>query len=146
MRQKIFDDIIKVMKEKDKETLSVLRMVKGAITLEEIDKKRELKDEEVLSVLTKQVKTRKDSIVEFEKANREDLKEKTEAEIMILNRYLPKQLTKEEMIEEVNKAFEKVNPTGKQDMGKIMKELSSLKGRADMAFLNECVKDKLAGI
>ncbi len=146
MRQKIFDDIIKAMKEKDKETLSVLRMVKGAITLEEIDKKRELKDEEVLSVLTKQVKTRKDSIVEFEKANREDLKEKTEAEIMILNRYLPKQLTKEEMIEEVNKAFEKVNPTGKQDMGKIMKELSSLKGRADMAFLNECVKDKLAGI
>lgn len=146
MRQKIFDDIIKAMKEKDKETLSVLRMVKGAITLEEIDKKRELKDEEVLSVLTKQVKTRKDSIVEFEKANREDLKEKTEAEIMILNRYLPKQLTKEEMIEEVNKAFEKVNPTGKQDMGKIMKELSSLKGRVDMAFLNECVKDKLAGI
>ena len=146
MRQKIFDDIIKAMKEKDKETLSVLRMVKGAITLEEIDKKRELKDEEVLSVLTKQVKTRKDSIVEFEKANREDLKEKTEAEIMTLNRYLPKQLTKEEMIEEVNKAFEKVNPTGKQDMGKIMKELSSLKGRADMAFLNECVKDKLAGI
>ena len=146
MLEKFNKDIINAMKAKDQTRLTVLRMVKGAMQLDYINNKKELNDELLIDNISKQIKLRNDSIAEFEKANREDLKEKTEAEIMILNRYLPKQLTKEEMIEEVNKAFEKVNPTGKQDMGKIMKELSSLKGRADMAFLNECVKDKLAGI
>ena len=72
MKDRILKDIVTSMKEKDKERLSVLRMVKGAIQLEEINKKETLKDEDVIGVLAKQIKTRKESIVEFEKGNRQD--------------------------------------------------------------------------
>ena len=85
MREKILNDLVSAMKNKDKETLAVLRMVKGAIQLEEINKKQELNDEDVVAVLSKQIKTRKESIVEFEKAGREDLIAQTKSEIEILS-------------------------------------------------------------
>ena len=84
MKDRILKDIVTSMKEKDKERLSVLRMVKGAIQLEEINKKETLKDEDVIGVLAKQIKTRKESIVEFEKGNRQDLIDQTNREIAIL--------------------------------------------------------------
>jgi len=143
MRQTILDDLVKAMKEKNKELLSVLRMVKGAMMLEEINLKRELKDEEVLSVITKQIKTRRDSIVEFEKANRADLIEQTQKEIDLLEKYLPEQLTEEEIKLEVEKAIQKVNPQDPKDMGKVMKELSSLRGKADMSLVSKLVKEMM---
>ena len=87
MRETILNDLTAAMKNKDKEVLSVVRMVKGAMQLEEINKKRELNDEEVIGIITKQIKTRKESIVEFEKGNRNDLIDKTNSEITILNKY-----------------------------------------------------------
>ena len=91
MRERILKDLVTAMKEKDKEKLAVLRMVKGAMQLEEINKKEELKDDEVIAVLAKQIKTRKESIVEFQKGNRNDLVEQTEKEIEILETYMPEQ-------------------------------------------------------
>ena len=85
MKQNLLNDLVAAMKSQDKETLSVLRMVKGAIQLEEINKKSELSDEDFIGVVSKQIKTRKESITEFEKAGRTDLVEQTKKEIEILN-------------------------------------------------------------
>ena len=79
------------MKSQDKEKLSVIRMVKGAISLEEINKKIELSDDDIIAIIAKQIKTRKESIVDFEKGNRQDLVEQTKREIEILNQYMPQQ-------------------------------------------------------
>lgn len=147
MRNRIINDITQAMKEKDKERLSVLRMVKGAMQLEEINKKKELNDEEVIAVISKQIKTRKESIVEFEKGNRNDLKEKTESEISILEEYMPEQLSEEEVDEIINKAFSDINPTSSSDMGKIMGLITPLlKGKADMSVVSKKVKDKISTI
>ena len=146
MREKILKDIVCAMKEKDKETLSVLRMVKGAMQLEELEKKKELDDTEMTVLLQKQIKTRKDSIIEFEKGSRNDLIESTQKEIDILEKYMPVQLTKEEIEKEVETVFEKVKPESEKDIGKVMKELSFLKGKADMSTVNKIVREKLQNI
>ena len=110
MKQKLLNDLVAAMKSQDKETLSVLRMVKGAIQLEEINKKSELSDEDFIGVVSKQIKTRKESIVEFEKAGRTDLVEQTQKEIEILNKYMPEQLSEEEIIKVIDEAFNTINP------------------------------------
>lgn len=145
MREKILKDIIEAMKNKDKDRLSTLRLLKGAMQLEEINKKRELNDEEVIGLIAKQIKTRKESILEFEKANREDLKEKTEKEIVVLNEYMPEQLSEEEIIKEINIAFDEVKPTSMKDMKSLMAILNpKLKGKADMGFVSKTIKEKLS--
>lgn len=147
MRDRILNDLKEAMKSQNKELLSVIRMVKGAMQLEEINKKRELNDEEIISVIVKQVKTRKESIVEFEKGNRSDLIEKTNEEISILEKYLPKQLEEAEVLKIIDEAFSTVNPTGQSDMGKIMNILMpQLKGKADMSYVNKIIKEKLSSI
>lgn len=143
MREKLLKELVEAMKSKDKERLSVLRMVKGAMQMEELDKKRELDDTEVTVLLGKQIKTRKDSVLEFEKAGREDLKEKTESEIKILEEYMPSQMTEEEINKKLDEVFELVKPESVKDMGKIMKELTALKGKADMGLVNKLVKERL---
>ena len=112
MRQVILDDIITAMKAKDKDTLSVLRMVKGAMQLEEINVKHELNDEEMTRIISKQIKTRKDSIVEFEKGNRQDLVDAVNSEIAILEKYMPEQMSEEQIAKVIDEVFSKVNPTG----------------------------------
>lgn len=147
MRERILNDLKEAMKNQDKELLSVIRMVKGAISLDEIDKKRELNDDEIIDVISKQIKTRKESIVEFEKGNRTDLIEKTNSEIEILNKYMPEQLSEEEIMEEINKVFEEINPTGMSDMGKIMGKVTPVfRGKADMSFVSKIIKEKLSNI
>lgn len=147
MRERIFNDLKEAMKTQDKELLSVIRMVKGAISLDEIDKKRELNDDEIIDVISKQIKTRKESIIEFEKGNRTDLIEKTNSEIEILNKYMPEQLSEEEIMEEINKVFEEINPTGMSDMGKIMGKVTPIfRGKADMSFVSKVIKEKLSNI
>ncbi len=144
MKDRILKDIVTSMKEKDKERLSVLRMVKGAIQLEEINKKETLKDEDVIGVLAKQIKTRKESIVEFEKGNRQDLIDQTNREIAILEEYMPEQLSMEEVEKIIEEAFESVKPESMKDMGRIMKEVTpKLKGKADMSMVSTKIRTKL---
>lgn len=142
---KINGDMINYMKSKDNFSLGVIRMVKGALQLEKINKKRDLTDEEVISVIAKQIKMRNDSINEFKKANRMDLVEQNEKEIAILNEYMPVQLTDDEINEIIDLAFEKINPTSNKDFGLIMKEVSpKVKGRADMGMISAKIKDRFA--
>ena len=144
MRETILKDIIEAMKAKDKEKLAVLRMVKGAMQLEEINVKHELNDVEMTQILSKQIKTRKDSITEFEKGGRNDLIEATQKEIDILSEYLPKQLSSEEIDVIIDDIFKKVNPTSPKDMGAIMKEATPLlKGKADMKEVSNKIKDRI---
>lgn len=144
MVEKLKADMIQAMKEKDKERLTVIRMVKAAMDLEHIDRKREINDELLIDVVSKQVKMREDSILEFEKGNREDLIEKTKKEIEILKAYLPEQLSESEVVEEIEKIFVEVKPESVKDMGKVMKEATAkLRGRADMKKVGEIIKSKL---
>lgn len=147
MRNKLLNDLVEAMKSQDKETLSVLRMVKGAIQLEEISKKHELTDEEFIGVVSKQIKTRKESILEFEKANRNDLIEQTTKEIEILDKYMPEQLSEEEVLKIIDEAFKEINPQVQSDMGKLMGYVNpKLKGKADMSFVSKTIKERLANL
>ena len=147
MREKIFNDLMSAMKNSDKEKLAVLRMVKGAIKLDEINNKKELTDDEVIAVISKQIKSRKESIVEFKKGNREDLVEQTEKEIEILNEYMPEQLSEDEIKKIIDEAFEEVKPQAQSDMGKIMRLITpKLNGKADMSTVSKIVKEKLAEV
>ena len=147
MKQNLLNDLVAAMKSQDKETLSVLRMVKGAIQLEEINKKSELSDEDFIGVVSKQIKTRKESITEFEKAGRTDLVDQTKKEIEILNKYMPEQLSEEEVLKVIDEAFNTVNPQTQSDMGKLMGFVTpKLKGKADMSFVSKTIKEKLANL
>ena len=140
----INNDMKNYMKEKDSFSLGVIRMVKGAIQLESINKKKELTDEEIISVISKQIKMRKDSIVEFEKGNRQDLVEQNKKEIEILNKYMPEQLSMEEINKIIDEAFLLIKPTSSKEQGLIMKEITpKLKGRADMSLVSGIIKDRL---
>jgi uncharacterized protein YqeY len=97
MLEKLTNDMISAMKARDKEKLSVIRMVKAAIQLEEINKKKKLEDDDVIAIISKQIKMRKESIEEFKKASRSDLIDQTQSEIDILVTYLPTQLSEEEL-------------------------------------------------
>ena len=142
MRERILEDLKSAMKAQDKELLSVIRMVKGAIQMEELDKKHELSDDEVITVISKQIKTRKESIEEFKKGNRQDLIEQTESEIDILNKYMPEQLSEEEVNKIIDDIFVELKPTSIRDMGKIMGVASSkLNGRADKSYISTYIKN-----
>ena len=144
MVEKLKQDMVEAMKAKDKERLTTIRMIKGDLDKEHIDKKREINDDLLIEVVNCGIKQRKDSIAEFEKGGRNDLIEKTQAEIEILQSYLPAQLSEEEVSLIIDEAFQIVNPEGPRDMGKIMKEVQpKLKGRADMKKVSEIIKSKL---
>ena len=120
MRNQILVDLKEAMKAQDKLKLSVIRMVKAAIQMEELNTKRELTDEEVIGIIEKQIKTRKESILEFEKGNRTDLIEQTNKEIDLLKIYMPEPFSEEEVMDLIEKVFEEVKPTSSSDMGKVM--------------------------
>ena len=144
MEEKLHEDLIKAMKEKDKETLNVLRSVKAAIQLEVINNKRTCCDDLILDVISKQIKMRKDSISEFTKASRQDLVDEYQKEIDILKKYLPEQLTEDELNTIIDDVFKKVNPSSIKDLGIIMKEITPLvKNRCDMKSLNERLRSRL---
>ena len=147
MYETIKNDIVKFMKEKDMVKVQTLRGIKGDIDLEHINKKVEINDNLVIDMLSRGIKTRRESIIEFEKGNRGDLIEKTNMEIEFLSSYLPKQLTEDELNDIVDSVFEKVNPTGSKDMGLIMKEITPLvKGKCDMKNLSAIIKGKLESL
>ena len=147
LNDRIMNDLKEAMKNKDSFKLGVIRMVKGAIQLEKINKKRDLTDEEVIDVISKQIKLRKDSINEFSKAGRTDLVETTEKEVDILNEYMPEQLSIEEVNKIIEEVFAKINPTSQKDMGLIMKEVTpKVKGKTDMGEVSKIIKEKLSNL
>ena len=147
MKERLLEDLKLAMKSQDKIKLSVIRMVKAAIQMDEIAKKRELTEEEIISILAKQIKTRKESIQEFAKANRNDLVEQNEAEVAILNTYMPKMMEESEIEALIEEVFVKVNPTGVNDIGRVMKEIAPLvKGKADMSLVNSLIKKHLENL
>lgn len=144
MVEKLKQDMVEAMKNKEKERLTVIRMVKAAMDQEHIDRKREINDELLIDVVNKQIKMRKDSIAEFDKAGRTDLSEKTQSEVDILMAYLPEQLSTEEVSKIIDEIFDEVKPEGQKDMGKVMKEATAkLKGKADMKEVSNIIKEKL---
>lgn len=139
-------DIIEAMKAKDSIRLATLRGVKGAMKLQSIDYKKEINDELLIEVVSKEIKTRNESIKEFEKGARQDLIDKTKLEIEILNKYLPEQLSQEELQSIIDKVFIEMNPTGIKDMGKVMGKITPLvKGKADMGIVSNMIREKLNG-
>ena len=137
-------EIIEAMKAKDSVRLATLRGVKGAMKLQSIDHKKEINDELLIDVVSKEIKTRNESIKEFEKGGRQDLIDKTEAEIKILSKYLPEQLSEEEIVNIINQVFEEVNPSGIKDMGKVMGIVTpKVKGKADMSVVSALFRNKL---
>lgn len=144
--EQVQSDMKEAMKSRDKDSLNTLRLLKSAIDLYLVNNKLErnnASDEIVIDVVAKQVKTHKESIEEFKKGNRQDLVEGLEREIALLSKYLPEQLSEDEVRAEIDKVFDKVKPTSMKDMGSIMKELGGLKGKADMKLVNSIVKEKL---
>lgn len=145
MLEKFQQDMIKAMKEKNKEELSVLRMAKGAMDKIRIDQKKEVDDQLLVEVIAKEIKSRNDSIAEFKKGGREDLVSKTENEIDILKRYLPEQLSEEEVDKIIDEAFAELAPQGMKDMGKVMSMVSpKVKGCFDMGVVSSKIKSRLS--
>lgn len=147
MYDRIKKDIVTAMKEKDTLKLQTLRGIKGDSDLEHINKGVEINDDLMTTILSRGIKTRKESIKEFEKGNRNDLIEKTNKEIELLQSYLPEQMSKEEILKIIDDVFAKVNPSSEKDMGAVMKEVNPLvKGKADMKEVSNLIKEKLQSL
>ena len=146
LQERLTEDVKTAMKAREagKSRLSVLRMVKASIRNIEIDRKKELNDEEVLDVLAKEVKLRRDSMEDFRKGNRPDLVAALEEEIAILAEYLPAQLSEEEVRALVDQAVSQAQATTAKDMGKVMAILMpQVKGKADGKLVNTLVRERL---
>ncbi len=145
MLEEINNDLKTAMKEHDSFKLSVIRMLKSALQLEQIAKKHELDDSEVASVIKKQVKLRKDSISEYEKYGKVDSVKDLEKEIEILSSYLPEEMSKEEIEKTVDEVIAEINPESIKEMGKVMKRLNEVLANknADMSLASSLVKEKL---
>lgn len=133
------------MKNKEKDKLVVIRMIKAAIQNESIKLGRDLSEEDELSVLSREVKQRKDSLHEFEKAGREDLVDKIRAELKHVEIYMPEQLSEEELAEIVKQAIVDTGASSKKEMGKVMAALMpKVKGKADGSLVNKLVQQHLS--
>lgn len=144
LKDQLAADMKEAMKAHEKDRLAVIRMVRGAVKQQEIDGKTELDDNGVIAVISKEVKMRRDSMEEFKKGNRQDLVDKTQAEIDVLMPYLPAQLSEEEVRALVKAAVEQTGAQTAKDMGKVMGVLMpKVKGRADGKMVNTIVKSFL---
>ena len=139
------DDMKQAMKNKQKEKLTVIRMVKAALQNEGIKLQHTLTEEEEITVLAREVKQYKDSLLEFKKAGREDLVNNLQSEIQILSAYLPEQLTEEELVDVIKQVISEVGATSKADMGKVMTAvMPKVKGKTDGSLVNKLVIQLLA--
>ena len=145
LKKRITDDMKLAMKAKDKQALKAVRMILGAIKQKEVDDRIELDDAQVMAVIRKMVKQRKDSISQFSDAGRTDLVEVEEAELVIINSYMPEQLSDQEVAAAVEKAITDSGADSIKDMGKLMGMLKGqLGGKADMGQVSSLIKDKLS--
>ncbi|MFZ5965573.1 MAG: GatB/YqeY domain-containing protein [Bacillota bacterium] len=144
LKERLMDDLKQAMKEKNQLRKSTITMVRASIKQYEVDNRIELDDEDILDIIAKQVKQKRDSIEEFTKGGREDLVEQANAEIDILMDYLPQQLSEDEITEIVNQVVVEVGANSPKDMGKVMAALMpKVKGRADGKIVNKIVKQLL---
>lgn len=146
MISKIEEDIIQALREKDKDRLTVLRSLKSAVQYQQIELGRELEEDEVISVLAGQVKSRQQAIELYLQGNRPELAEKETREIEIINFYLPQKMSEAEIEVEVDKAITELNASSMKDMGLVMKAMKEKLGnQADGKKLSEIVRNKLQG-
>jgi Uncharacterized conserved protein len=144
LSERLTDDMKQAMKSQDKFKLSTIRMMRAAVKNLEIELKRPLDDNEVLDILSREIKQRKDSLQEFKKAGRDDLVTDLAAEIEIISQYLPEQLTEEEIQEIVRQTIHELGASSKAEMGKVMSALMpKTKGRADGKLVNQIVQQFL---
>ena len=145
--EQLLEDLKQAMREKDTLRLNVIRMVKGEIDKIRIDQKCEITDSIFLGVIEKQMKMREDSLEQFTKANREDLKEQTKKEMEILKAYLPEPLSQEAVEQIIEQAFQQVQPKSIKEMGKIMALITpQVKGRFDIKQVSNRVQEKLKSL
>ena len=145
LKQLITNDMKLALKAQDKSALKAIRMILGAIKQKEIDERIDLDDTQVMAVIQKMVKQRKDSISQFSDAGRTDLVEVEEAELSIINNYMPKQLSEAEIEAAVIKAISDSGADSMKDMGKLMGILKGqLDGQADMGLVSQLIKSKLS--
>ena len=145
LKARITEDMKSAMKAKDKDALKAVRMILGAIKQKEVDDRIELDDTQVLAVIQKMVKQRKDSISQFKNADRTDLVDVEEAELVIINNYMPEQLSEAEIATAVDKAIADIGASSMQDMGKLMGLLKGqLGGKADMGAVSGLIREKLS--
>jgi len=145
LKQKLSDDLKQAMRSGDALKRSTIRMLMAAINNAEIARQAKLEDSDILGVIAREVRQRRESIEAFKQGNRQDLVDKEEAEMAILQGYLPQQLTRGEIVEAVQKVIAEVEATGPGDKGKVMPRLmAQLKGRADGREINEVVSELLS--
>ena len=146
LKEQLDADLKAAMRDKDALKLSVVRMLKSAVKYREIELMKPLDDAGVLTVIGSEIKRRRDSVEQYRAGNRQDLVEKEEAEIRILQGYLPQQLTEDELRAKVDAAIASVGAKGPKDMGAVMKALvPEVQGRAEGKTVSEMVKARLAG-
>ncbi len=147
MKNELLNELKDAMKNKDELRKNTITMLRSAILQVEKDNQKELNDDEIAGIVSKEVKKRKDAIVDYEKAQRQDIIDDLNKEIEILSKYLPEQLTEDEIIKLVDEAISKTSATSPRDMGKVMQELRpKTNGKADGKIVSEIVKNKLANI
>ena len=140
LKEKLMEDLKDSMKSKEKVKKNVVTMVRAAIKQREVDERIELDDTDIIDIIAKQIKQKKDSIEDFQKGNRQDLIDLTNEEIQILLDYLPPQLSEEELESIVKDAIEKTGAQTKKDLGKLMAFIMpSVKGKADGKLVNQIV-------
>ena len=146
LKEQLLNDLKIAMKEKDKVRKTTITMIRAAILQIEKDKKIELDEADILDVIAKQMKQRRDALEEFQKANRDDLVEQTQAEMKVIEAYLPKQLTKEEIQLIVDETIAETGVQSLKEMGKLMAALMpKVKGLADGKMVNTVVRERLQG-
>lgn len=145
LNDRLNEDMKQAMRSQDKFRLSVIRMVRSSIKNIEIDQRKTLDDQEVLDVLNREIKQRRDSLQEFEKAGRQDLADQLKQELLILADYMPQQLSEDEVKAIVQQTIQEVGASSKADMGKVMGALMpKVKGLADGKLVNQIVQQSLA--
>ncbi|RUM86962.1 MAG: GatB/YqeY domain-containing protein [Thermovibrio sp.] len=145
LKERLKADMKEAMKAKDKLKLSTIRMINSLIKNAEIEKRGELSDEEIVQLLMKYAKQRRESIEMYEKGGRQDLVEKERAELEIVESYLPKQMSEEELREVVKRAIEETGASSPKDIGKVMKAvMPKVKGRADGSLVNRIARELLS--
>ena len=144
IKDKLMADLKDAMKSHNKLRKDVITLIRSAIKQREVDERIELTDEDILTIISKQLKEKKSSIEDFKKGNREDLVKQTEDEMEILLEYLPKQLSQEDLKEIVKNAIDKENISSMKDIGKLMKAvMPQVKGKADGSAVNKIARELL---
>lgn len=144
IKGRILEDMKTAMRSQEKDRLGTIRLILAALKQREVDERIELTDEQILAILNKMIKQRRDSIAQYEAGNRLDLAQKEAEEIRIIQTYLPQQLTQEEITQAVITAIQETNATSAKDMGKVMGILKTkLQGKADMTIVSAKVKEHL---